>query len=75
MGKGIEDGGLSIIGSNNNGGYGRSILGIVGGHNNNNSNSNGDRLDILTENPRIKEISRAYKVNLDPINDLKDRYR
>lgn len=27
------------------------------------------------ENAKIKEITKAYKVNLDPINDLKDRYR
>lgn len=41
-------------------------LGIVG--------TSGVR-SLELENAKIKEITKAYKVNLDPINDLKDRYR
>lgn len=58
---GVDDG-LSVIGSNN-GGNGRGSVGITGA-----------RLDMI-DNAKIKEISRAYKVNLDPLTDLKDRYR
>jgi len=58
---GVDDG-LSVIGSNS-GGNGRGVVGITGA-----------RLDMI-DNAKIKEISRAYKVNLDPLSDLKDRYR
>lgn len=58
---GVDDG-LSVIGSNNSG-NGRGSVGITGA-----------RLDMI-DNAKIKEISRAYKVNLDPLTDLKDRYR
>ena len=69
LNNGMEEG-LSVVGSNHSGNP-RSILGIVG----NNSNNNGARLDLIENSAKIKEISRAYKVNLDPLNDLKDRYR
>ncbi|EAR83720.2 plant dual-specificity MAP kinase kinase family domain protein (macronuclear) [Tetrahymena thermophila SB210] len=62
---------LPRIGNSNSGSTNNMIgggvlgLGIVG---------NAAR-SLDKENAKIKEITKAYKVNLDPINDLKDRYR
>lgn len=57
--------GYGISGSTNNVIGGALGLGIVG--------SAARSLD--KENAKIKEITKAYKMNLVPINDLKDRYR
>lgn len=44
-------------------GLGLGVVGLVGAR------------SLELENPKIKEITKAYKVNLEPMNDLKDRYR